>query len=105
MVGLGDVFGAVDAGVATLGPPGLAVELAQLRPLRRLGDDEEVPGLDVAARGRLRRRPDDGVQVGVGDGIGLEAANRPHRVNRVAQRHAQSISVAHAILPSVQPTG
>jgi len=45
------------------------------------------------------------VQVCVGNGIGLETANRAHRVDRVAEGHRQSISVVHAVLPSLLPGG
>src|SRR5439155_13448887 len=79
--------------VATFGPPGFAVQRAELSDHVRISQHDEPPWLPAATAGRLDRRLQDHTQVVHGNRIGSEATNRALAEHRFAEGHLEAARI------------
>ncbi len=73
--------------------PARPVEVAELPTLVLISDDHPAGWLEVATRGRLGGRLDDGEQICVCDGaLGVEPTHRPGRTDGLEELHADILA-------------
>ena len=86
---------ALHALVGALGPPGFVIQLGEGGLLLLASDDQKVPGLGVAAVGRLAGSVEDDLQVLVGDRVGAHAADGSQGVHGFVERETESTVAWH----------